>query len=143
MIPVNATRGGTITYNDPDPQKWFYTGSQNFTGQLDFYLTAGVNNTLANVQGSVGDLKNNVNSTLGEFSSANAMNASSEFLNYNSIIAKFGFLLLVLIAFLGLMRVGMLIIAFIFKPAKQTYLVKGLLRGSVPVTNKQDPADTK
>jgi hypothetical protein len=106
-------------------------------------LTAGVNNTLANVQGSVGDLKNNVNSTLGEFSSANAMNASSEFLNSNSIIAKFGFLLLVLIAFLGLMRVGMLIIAFIFTPAKQPYLVKGLLRGSVPVTIKQDPADTK
>lgn len=106
-------------------------------------LTAGVNNTLASVQGSVGDLKNNVNSTLGEFSSTNAMNASSEFLNANSIIAKFGFLLLVLIVFLGLLRVGMVIIAFIFSPAKQPYLVKGLLRGGVPVTIKQDPADTK
>lgn len=106
-------------------------------------LTAGVNNTIANVQGTVGDLKNNVNNTLNEFSSTNAMNASSEFLNSNSIIAKFGFLLLVLIAFLGLLKVGMLIIAFIFTPAKQPYLVKGLLRGSVPVTIKQDPADTK
>jgi hypothetical protein len=42
MIPVNTTRGNTITYKDPDPQKWFYTGSQNFTGFLDFYLTLGV-----------------------------------------------------------------------------------------------------
>lgn len=41
LIPVNATRGNTITYKDPDPQKWFYTGSQNFTGYLDFYLTMG------------------------------------------------------------------------------------------------------
>jgi hypothetical protein len=42
LIPVNTTRGNTITYKDPDPQKWFYTGSQNFTGFLDFYLTLGV-----------------------------------------------------------------------------------------------------
>lgn len=41
LIPVNVTRGETITYNDPDPQKWFFTGSQNFTGFLDFYLTLG------------------------------------------------------------------------------------------------------
>ena len=106
-------------------------------------LAAGVNNTLAGVQGSVGDLKNNVNNTLNEFSSANVMNASSEFLSSNSIIAKFGFLLLVLIAFLGLLRIGMVLVAFIFSPAKQPYLVKGLLRGSVPVTIRQDPADTK
>ena len=106
-------------------------------------LVAGVNNTLANVQGTVGDLKSNVNSTLNEFSSSSAMNASSEFLNSNSIIAKFGFLLLVLIVFLGLLKVGMLVIAFIFTPAKQPYLVKGLLRGAIPVTIKQDPADTK
>lgn len=105
-------------------------------------LAAGVNNTLENVKSSVGDLKANVNNTLGEFSSANAMNASSEFLNSNSIIAKFGFLLLVLIVFLGLMKVGMIIIAYIFSPAKQPYLVKGLLRGSVPVTIRQDPADS-
>ena len=106
-------------------------------------LTSGVNNTITSIQGTVGDIKNNVNSTLNEFSSTNVMNASSEFLNANSIIAKFGFLLLVLIVFLGLLRVGMLLVAFIFTPAKQPYLVKGLLRGSVPVTIKQDPADTK
>jgi hypothetical protein len=106
-------------------------------------LTAGVNNTLASVQGTVGDIKSNVNNTLNEFSSTNVMNASSEFLNSNSIIAKFGFLLLVLLLFLGLLRIGMVLVAFIFSPAKQPYLVKGLLRGSVPVTIRQDPADTK
>lgn len=44
MIPVNTTRDNTITYNDPDPQKWFYVGSQNFNAGLDFYLTMGVGN---------------------------------------------------------------------------------------------------
>jgi hypothetical protein len=106
-------------------------------------VVAGVNNTIAGVKETVSDIKTNVNSTLNEFSSSNIMNASKEFLNSNSIIAKFGFLILVLIVFLGLFRIGMVLIAFIFSPAKQPYLVKGLLRGSVPITIRQDPADTK
>lgn len=44
MIPVNTTRDNTITYTDPDPQKWFYVGSQNFNAGLDFYLTMGTGN---------------------------------------------------------------------------------------------------
>lgn len=105
-------------------------------------LTEGLTNTLSSAKDSLNDLKSNLNNTVADFSSTSAMNASSEFLNSNSIIAKFGFLLLVLIVFLGLMKVGMIIIAYIFSPNKQPYLVKGLLRGSVPVTIRQDPADT-
>jgi len=104
-------------------------------------LQAGLNNTLSSAQQSIGDLKNNVNSTLSEFSSTNAMNASSEFLNSNSIIAKFAFLILVLIAFIGLLKIGMMLISYILSPTKQPYLVKGKLQGNVPVTIRQDPAD--
>jgi hypothetical protein len=45
MIPMNATtRGQNITYNDPDPQKWFYLGAHNMSRNLDFYLTLGIGN---------------------------------------------------------------------------------------------------
>lgn len=106
-------------------------------------LAAGVNNTISGVQSSVADAKANINNTLSEFSSNNVMNASSDFLNSNSIIAKFGFLLLVLIVFLALLRIGTAIIAYALSPPKQPYLVKGLLRGSIPVAIRQDPADPK
>lgn len=105
-------------------------------------LAAGVNSTLSGVQSSVADAKANMNNTLGQFSSSSVMNASSEFLNSNSIIAKFGFLILVLIVFLALLRIGTAIIAYVLSPPKQPYLVKGMLRGSVPVTIHQDPADS-
>jgi hypothetical protein len=104
-------------------------------------VQAGFNNGLASAQQSIGEIKNNVNSTLNEFSSASAMNASSEFLNSNSIVAKFAFLLLLLVVFMGLLKIGMMIIAYLFSPAKQPYLVKGLLQGSMPVTIRQNPAD--
>ena len=105
-------------------------------------LQNGLNNTLQSAQQSVNELKTNVNSTLNEFSSTNTMNASTEFLNSNIIVAKFGFLLLLLIAFMGLLKVGMMVIAFIMSPNKQPYLVKGTLSGNVPVTIRQDPANT-
>jgi hypothetical protein len=41
-IGRSVTFTSTMTYTDPDPQKWFYVGNQNLTA-LDFYLTAGVN----------------------------------------------------------------------------------------------------
>lgn len=44
MIPINAEFGENITYTDPDPQKWFYLGTQNMQGTLDFYLTHGTAN---------------------------------------------------------------------------------------------------
>lgn len=106
-------------------------------------VVTGINNTLTSVQNVVNDVKSNVNNTLNEFSSNNVMNASSEFLNSNSVIAKFGFLLLVLIVFLALLKVGSVVIMYFMSSTKQPYIVKGLLRGSVPVTIKQDPADNK
>jgi hypothetical protein len=121
--------------------QYLESAKQSLTVPSKEELQAEFNNGVASAQQTVGDIKNNVNSTLNEFSSANAMNASSEFLNSNSIVAKFAFLLLLLIAFMGLLKVGMLLIAYLFSPAKQPYLVKGLLQGSMPVTIRQNPAD--
>jgi hypothetical protein len=106
-------------------------------------LTEGLNNTLASAQTGIADAKANISNTLNQFSSANVMNASSDFLNSNSAIAKFGFMILVLIVFLVLLRIGTAVIAYMMSPSKQPYLVKGLLRGSLPVMITQDPADTK
>jgi hypothetical protein len=106
-------------------------------------VVTGINNTLVGVQNAVTEVKDGVSNTLNEFSSNNVMNASSEFLNSNSIIAKFGFLLLVLIVFLALLRVGSVILMYFMSATKQPYIVKGLLRGSVPVSIRQDPADNK
>ena len=60
-------------------------------------LSASVSNMSANAQATVANAKDSINSTLSDFSSKNIMNASSEFLNSNSVIAKFAFLVLLLI----------------------------------------------
>ena len=54
---------------------------------------------VATVSNNISSVKETVGNTLNEFSSKDVMNASTEFLESNSIIAKFAFLVLVIIIF--------------------------------------------
>lgn len=95
----------------------------------------------ANAQMSVATAKESINQTLNDFSSKNVMNASSEFLNSNSIIAKFLFLILILIVMLVILKIGTILIGYFLAPSKQPYLAKGLTAGSADLTISQDPAN--
>jgi hypothetical protein len=56
-IPVNCNPGGTVMYNDPDPQKWFtYDQLQTLNG-FDFFLTLGNGNQVMSLNGLSFSLK--------------------------------------------------------------------------------------
>jgi hypothetical protein len=109
-----------------------------------------IGETTANVQKSVADTVSNIGSnvtnisdtlgkTLDDFSSTSAADAGKEFLEANTIVAKFAFVIIVLIGFLFLMRLGMIVLSYIFSPSKSPYLVKGVLSGNSAKTIVQDP----
>jgi len=106
-------------------------------------MSSNLSNTLSSVQSSVENTKGTVNSTLNEFSSKSVMDASSEYLNSNSIISKFAFLILLLIVFLFLLKVGAALTAYFLSPSKQPYLAKGVIQGTANRTISQDPANSK
>ena len=68
--------------------------------------------------------------------------ASSEFVNSNSIISKFVFLLLVLIVFIMLMNLGVYIISYFLRPNTSPYVIKGLINGNTQVRIPQDPENS-
>lgn len=105
-------------------------------------LTANASIATASAQASLENAKASISNTLEDFSSKNVMNASTEFLISNSTIAKFGFLILLLIVFLLLLRIGVAIIAYLMSPPKQPYLAKGITSGNSSLTITQDPAVT-
>lgn len=74
-------------------------------------------------------------SSLGNVSTANfqaapkgksAFDGTKEFLESNSIVAKVAFLLLVLICFILLLRLGIVIINYFFKPSNSPMLLDGM-----------------
>lgn len=89
---------------------------------------------------SVSDAQAGVQSSLEDFSkSANLDNADSDFLSANGILAKFVFLLLVLVVFMILMKVGISVLGYMLGPWTNPYLVKGALSGSSTASIVQNP----
>lgn len=105
-----------------------------------------ISNTAKNVSegitSSVSNAAETAQSGLNEFSKgANLDNASSDFLSANGILAKFVFIIMVLVAFLILMKVGISILGYMFGPWSNPYLIKGSLGGSTKAEIQQNPKD--
>lgn len=84
-------------------------------------------------------LRESLSNTVSDFSSKSIGESSNDFLNSNTIVAKFVFLLLVLIVFLILMNLGIFLIIYFTSPDKTPYIVKGLINGNSSRTIPQDP----
>jgi len=100
-------------------------------------------NTYTNVANSISNIKDSVvNSTSGYSSPANLSDASEDFLQSNTIIAKIAFVFFVVIVFLILLRLGIFLLGYFSQPTNNPYLINGLINGSTPVQIKQDPKDS-
>lgn len=98
-------------------------------------LSSGVQNLTQGIDAT----KQSVGSTLETFSSKNMIDASGEFLAANSMIAKFVFMIFVLVIFMVLFSLGSGLIAYLMSPTKTPRLVTGKRGGGRTKTITQDP----
>jgi len=100
-----------------------------------------IQNAVTNAGESVSAAKDSFNNTMSDFSSKTAVAVNDTgFLDSNSIIAKFGFLILVVVGFIFLLQVGMAIIGY-FVNNPNPVLVPGQIVGTTalpPIT--QNPS---
>lgn len=66
---------------------------------------------------------------------------NSDFLESNSLIAKFAFLLLTLFAFVILLRVGIATLVYFFKPGSSPHLINGMVDATQQKIYYQDPSN--
>jgi hypothetical protein len=101
--------------------------------------TQDINNGISNITENFEKTKESVMDNLNEFSSNVSNGANDTFLNSNSIIAKFTFVILVVIGFLLLLNLGTKLIFYFLEPSKNPYIVKGLVYGNSNIFIPQDP----
>ena len=77
---------------------------------------------------------------LQQFSSNQYVQGGKEFLNSNSIVAKFAFLILILIVFMLLMSLGSLILSLVFKQSHNPILIDGMINSNQMMVIPQDPS---
>lgn len=71
-----------------------------------------------------------------------AVGATAEFLTANTIIAKFAFILLVLVVFLIVFNLGVSIVGYFTEPSADPYIIKGMIDGNMSKVVPQDPKQT-
>lgn len=97
----------------------------------------------AQTQNAVENVREKVSDTMGDFSSTNAVDASREFLDSNTIIAKIGFIILVLIIFFITLRICMMMMSYFLSPSATPYLVSGMVPGNNTIVISQNPQSTE
>ena len=89
---------------------------------------------------SISNATNTVKESLDQFSSKESvLDASSDFLQSNTILAKFAFLIVVLIGFLFLVNLGITLIQYFMSPSSNPYIIRGTMNASNEVVVSQDP----
>ena len=80
-------------------------------------------------------------STFNQFTSSSNtyVNATKDFLDSNSLVAKIAFLLLILFLFLMLLRLGISLLGYFFSPSTSPKLVNGMIDAKQLIVIPQDP----
>ena len=74
------------------------------------------------------------------YSSNKYLQGDSSFLQSNSIIAKFAFLIMVLILFIVALRLGAWLLTWLFSPASNPILINGMINAKQMLRVEQDPS---
>ena len=98
-----------------------------------------VTNTIGSAATSISDVRGTVNSSVQDFASKDLVGSSNEFLQSNTLIAKFVFLIFVLIAFLILMNLGIYLLSYFLQPNTSPHVIKGIRNGNDNRQYKQNP----
>jgi hypothetical protein len=106
-------------------------------------ISGAATNALSSVADGVSNIKNNIASSMSEYSSpASLGEANNEFLESNSIIAKIVFIIFVVILFNILLRLGMFLLSFFSNNSSNPYLIQGLISGNQAILVSQDPKNS-
>jgi len=92
---------------------------------------------LNQVSNTFSDVKNSVTGAINDFS--NQPNAPNGFSFSNTIVAKFAFLLLIIILFMFAINLGIVLISYFLSPQSNPFLIKGMSSGTNPLTIPQNP----
>ncbi len=80
------------------------------------------------------------NGVFNTFSMNRGTFGTQEFLESNSLVAKFAFLLLVIFGFVLLLRVGVSVLSYLLKPTESPHLIDGMVDAKQMVVFPQDPS---
>lgn len=106
-------------------------------------LQSGITGAASNIGSAYQGAKDNVSSGMDKFSSAaDVASNDSSFLDANGIVAKFAFLIIVVVVFMVLMNLGIYLIGYFTKPNTSPLIIDGQILGNYSTSAVQNPNDS-
>jgi hypothetical protein len=93
------------------------------------------------ISGVADGIRSATKSATDSFSSKDTVAAGSEFLASNGMIAKFVFVILILIAFMFFLNLGVSLVTYLTTPSKSPYIIHGMLPGNATTIYAQNPGN--
>jgi hypothetical protein len=78
--------------------------------------------------------------TFNSFSTSKGNSGMGDFLNSNSLVVKFAFLLLVIFGFVIFLRLGISLISYLLQPSESPHLMDGMVEANQQIVFPQDPS---
>ena len=104
-------------------------------------MMSNISNTLSqgcySAKGAFESARSGISESVDSFSQ-NA-EGSASFMTSNTLVAKFSFLILAILVFIVLFKLGIMLIMYFTSASTTPYIVKGLLNGTDKITVTQDP----
>jgi hypothetical protein len=104
--------------------------------------TEGLSSTASNISDGIANASAYVEESISSFGDADIVGSSTDFLSSNTLVAKFSFILIVLIGFMILVNLGVKVIGYFMKPKGSPYLISGTMNAANEVIIYQDPKNT-
>jgi hypothetical protein len=82
-----------------------------------------------------------MSSAFNSFSTNRGNFGTTQFVESNSLVAKFAFLLLVIFAFVILLRIGISVLSYFLKPTESPKLINGMVDATQMIVFDQDPSN--
>ena len=95
-----------------------------------------------NISNNVKNIGSNINSVFDDFKSNKYVSGSANFLQSNSLVAKFAFLILIIILFIIFLKIGTILLEYIFSPSPDPILINGTIKANTYYKIPQNPALT-
>lgn len=105
-------------------------------------LREGVASRAETLDESLKGIKDGIKNTLSDFSKKSLVDANMDFLTSNSLLAKFSFIILVLILFMIVLKIIMVFLIYFVTPSKNPFIIQGSINGNESNTITQDPSKT-
>jgi len=96
-------------------------------------------NPMKDIGSALGSAKGNLQATMNEFRNNKLVTGATDFLYSNSLVAKFAFLIIIVLLFIALLRLGTQVLNLVLGAKSDPFLFNGLRSGRKGKIITQDP----